>query len=740
MQRQGRGGPPWRAAGVVGRAGGAVRGAIGVVAALALILSAVTPAAAADTTPPTLVSFSRVTPSSVGPGQLVEVSYTATDDSSGVKNVLFHFTDPLGNDHVLTGWGGGPTTLVQSITSSWVAGTYRLDEIDAVDWAGNQARYVAGATSFNLDSADFVVTGTAAAPKPTIRGTIDRSGLPPAEWQSAVHGYVVRADWAALQPTQGGPIITNNAIDQAIAQVRTLNAQHRGAQPPIYLKLRLLAGDSAPDWAKNIDGPPISVHDTTGSGYVTVGHFWTPDFGAAYQDFMTKVAALYDGVPEVRDVVVSRCTLATAEPFLRMTSDPTSVNNLRAAGFNVADDHTCQQQEVDVHNAVWKLTTSSVAFTPYQEITPTSTRVDESWTSTMIDYCRQQLGARCVLESNSIKDPSVPRGPSYGPMYAKIASMGPPIAYQTASPNNGLGSLCNTLGWAVSQGTGVVELPDEYVRDGVSNPAGMASYDKALSGAQPADTDTPTVPPNLGGTVTGPSSVNLTWSPSADNGYGVACYSVARNGTFLGTTMNTSLADTAATPSVPVTYTVTASDGAGYTSGPASVVVPTGSTTTTSTTSTTTTTVPPTTTTTVHPTTTTTSTTVPPTTTTTVHPTTTTTTVPPTTTSTVPPTTTSTTVKATPPSAPSGLTVTSGCSGTLLSWGAPGSNGGAPITAYRIYRGNWGQETYLTTTSTPPSLDKTGGQWLYYFYRVTAVNAAGLEGPPSADAGGYKSC
>ncbi len=680
-----------------------------------IVVGAGMPAGAVDTTPPTLVSFARNSATPMSPGQNLSLSWSASD-ASGVSSVTFHYTDILGNDKAFTG-SGSSGTLTSTVLTSWVPGTYRLDEIDVVDAAANKAKYIAGTTSFNLDTADFTVNG-APPQKPTIRGVLDRTQLPAAAWQPVVNGYVLRANWADLQTTQGGAITANNAIDQAIAQLRILNAQNRGVHAPMRLKLRVLAGDSAPDWAKNVGGPPVSVQDAqNASTYDTVGRFWTPAFGAAYQDFMTKLAARYDGVPEVRDVVVSRCTLTTAEPFIRMMNDTTTVANLRAAGFTVAADHTCHQEQVDVHKAVWLHTTSSVAFTPYQQITPTTTSLDETWTETMIGYCRSQLGNRCVLESNSIKDPSQPRGSFYPQMYAKIASMGPPIAYQTASPNNGLGSLCNTLGWAVSQRTGAVELPQSYVRDGLSTPAGMASYDRALEADSNTDTSAPTVPGSFRGTVSG-ATVSLSWANSSDTGYGVACYSISKNGVFQATTMNTTWTDATATLTGPATYSLVALDGAGNKSGAASTTVSPPATTTT-------TRPPPTT-----VATTTTSTTRPPP--TTVATTTTSTTRPPTT----------TTVKATAPSAPQGLTVTNQCTGALLKWAAPASNGGAAITAYKIYRGGWGAETYLATVngSALSYNDTTGGAYTYNYYRVTAVNAGGIEGPPSSNVGGYKTC
>jgi subtilase family serine protease len=153
--------------------------------------------------------------------------------------------------------------------------------------------------------------------------------------------------------------------------------------------------------------------------------------------------------------------------------------------------------------------------------------------------------------------------------------------------------------------------------------------------------------------------------------------------------------------------------------------VPTTTTTTsTSTTTSTTTTTAPTTTTTTS----TTSTTVPPTTTTTRAPTT-TTTRPPT-------TTTSTTIAGMPPSAPQSARIASTTGGITICWQPPASSGSGPILSYKVYRGGWGSETYYATVSgtTTCYTDAAAPMWTWFYYRVTAVNAAG-EGPPSADVG-----
>jgi hypothetical protein len=167
-------------------------------------------------------------------------------------------------------------------------------------------------------------------------------------------------------------------------------------------------------------------------------------------------------------------------------------------------------------------------------------------------------------------------------------------------------------------------------------------------------------------------------------------------------------------------------------------------------TTTTTTTVAPTTTT-AAPTTTTTTTTVAPTTTTTtttVAPTTTTTTTtvaPTTTTTTAVPTTTTTGAPISPPGVPTSVTITghpTDCQGFDLRWSAPASDGGSPITGYRIISAArfWGACGSGTSRPNNCGLDVTvsagttrylageatgmpGGEPLYI--GLFAINAAG---------------
>ncbi len=298
-------------------------------------------------------------------------------------------------------------------------------------------------------------TPSAAQLKPVLRGLLDRGGVPPPAFLGMFAGYVVNARWKDLQPSAGQPLAADNAIDQAIATVRSINAFQR---TELGLKLRLFAGIHAPDWAKHLGGDPVAVSDPHSGASGTVGRFWTDAFGHAYDVLQSMLAAKYDGIPEVREVTISRCTTVYAEPFIRNVGDQATVQALLAAGYSVQADERCQHEQVDAAS-VWRRTHSDLSFNPYQVIKPDgSTSSDEGFTESMMDYCRQRLGRACVLENNSLRDPPLS---AYQAMYEKMRSLGQPIAFQTAAEKR-VGNLESTLSNAIGLGANSVELPGGY--------------------------------------------------------------------------------------------------------------------------------------------------------------------------------------------------------------------------------------------------------------------------------------
>jgi hypothetical protein len=293
--------------------------------------------------------------------------------------------------------------------------------------------------------------------KQQIAGLLDKSGQPTDPgFDGVLDGYVVLARWADLQPSAGAPIASNNAIDKAIAQVRAYDAARRSH--PWLLKLRVTAGIDAPEWAKNIGGPPVTIISDRPPLTGTVGRFWLPAYQAAYTDLQSKLAARYDSVPEIREVVISMCQTVFDEPMIRQISVPETDQNLLAAGYTVNADHACHQAAVRAH-LVWHETISYYTFNPYQVVSNNGIQSDETFTEQIQDYCREILGRRCGLENNSIRVPIQAGG--YARMYEHMKSLGPPLTFQLADIKK-VGDMVAAINLARSYGARSVELPNKY--------------------------------------------------------------------------------------------------------------------------------------------------------------------------------------------------------------------------------------------------------------------------------------
>jgi hypothetical protein len=312
------------------------------------------------------------------------------------------------------------------------------------------------------------------AVKPVLTGLIDRWQLPSPDRREVVNGFVVNLTWAELQARPGAAITPSNPLDDAIDLVRRLNASQPGLG--LGLKVRIQAGIGAPAWAKRLGGKPVRIVDPDEGVVGRVGRFWEPSFGSAYADLQRLLAELYDGVPEVREVTISRCTTVYAEPFQRDIRDDDSVDGLLDAGFSLEADEQCLREQIDAHD-VWRWTRSSLALNPYQVIRADgSTDVDVEMTIGMMEYCRDRLQERCVLANHSIRWP--PFTGRMAVMYDAMTQLGPPFSFQTAAPAR-LGDLVQTLRWAAVRGACAVELPRGY-KD-MASPAELTLHDALLA-------------------------------------------------------------------------------------------------------------------------------------------------------------------------------------------------------------------------------------------------------------------
>ncbi len=351
--------------------------------------------------------------------------------------------------------------------------------------------------------------------KPQMSGVIDRQGQPKTSnyYPNPVNGFVAKNNnanktditWAELQPTRGGEIAANNAIDQAIASVKGSD---------VRIKLRIYAGYGAPEWAKNLpvtEGQPGPFEtcdsDGTALNCGTLGHIWELNYRNAYKDFMAKLAAKYDNVVEISEVAITGCSTAFGEPLLRQASNPDNIAKYIAAGYNEAKNKDCERDQFVAHQA-WTTTRSAIALNPYQEFDAGAKkfRANENFTEELMEYCRSTLGKRCVLGNNSIGKHETTytcadisntatwqaNRDEYGRMYTKMRCLGAPIYFQTATAEKIARSgstLGSVLTWAAAQGASMVELPTGYNNPSGPNakavylsPSDLAQYEKALTG------------------------------------------------------------------------------------------------------------------------------------------------------------------------------------------------------------------------------------------------------------------
>lgn len=312
---------------------------------------------------------------------------------------------------------------------------------------------------------------TPGAIKSPMQGLVlENAQAPKGSDAGTVGGIVAQVTWAQLQPAPHQDLPDGNVIDQALAMARSFNAAH--PKDPIYVKIRLLAGVSAPSWVKTLGGfHPVQLANKQGGRGGTIGPFWTSAYLAAYGQLQDKLAARYDGNPLVRDNTISGCSTLFAEPFQR---DDTGFSQLVGAGYTTADDQRCLLQEIDAHRA-WRQTRQSLAVNPYRTWAATSAGVDQAaadnaFTERVMKYCRERLATLCTLENNSARSSWIQPGSAaraasspalYQDLYTVMRTLGPPLTIQTAGPTL-VGDLPTTVRWAIGLGANSVEIPENY--------------------------------------------------------------------------------------------------------------------------------------------------------------------------------------------------------------------------------------------------------------------------------------
>ena len=355
--------------------------------------------------------------------------------------------------------------------------------------------------------------------KPLLTGLVSRDDPAEADLADVVRSQSLRIPWAKLQPD--GP----DSLDTALI---TEELDEAGTS---RVRLRVFAGMHSPDWVKQLAGGPVTgfvdPFDGPGAQPETIPRFWTPEVGAAYANLQRLLAAEYDANPRIAEVVISRCSAFYPEPFLRQASIANNRRLLVDAGYTIAADKVCHQEQIDAHT-VWKTTRSSLAVNPAQLVESVDRHVvDLPFTTQMMTYCRTTLGQRCVLSNNSIRwplselDKDRPAEAYYQRMYESMASLGAPVAFQTAVGGR-IGNCEETLRWAVAFPAASVELPKQPTSFGCTREI-LTAVDAVLG--------RPTVPRGVAlALLDRATKVKVTWRPPAVTaGSPVSSYRVLRS-------------------------------------------------------------------------------------------------------------------------------------------------------------------------------------------------------------------
>ena len=294
--------------------------------------------------------------------------------------------------------------------------------------------------------------------KPAQTGLVDmgnisfyNTGAPPtftisdlANYAGSFSEMVLNVTWAQLQAAEGGPINTS-AIDSAISQVNGFNAQH-GTN--VGIKLRIWGGFTAPEWAKSIDGAPITI---TGQNSVdpglfgpqTIGRVWTGDYINAWTSLQNQLAAAYDSNPVIRGISQTVGGAASDEPFVPLKPDAAlqgggtvnQIAELQAGGYNDAAQMLTLRASIADYSQ-WSTTPLDFTMNSFYQFDSGHTVADANFALAVLQQARNST--RMVQAGNhALRSPLYSFDLAVYGQLAADAALNPAVApnsFQTASP------------------------------------------------------------------------------------------------------------------------------------------------------------------------------------------------------------------------------------------------------------------------------------------------------------------
>ena len=302
------------------------------------------------------------------------------------------------------------------------------------------------------------------------------TGEPQPGFQAVDHA-VIGGSWADFEPRPGD--FSGPGWDRVAAALRD--------KPGYKFRLRIQAGRSAPDWAKQVGGSCVPVEAPATRIPACVPRFWTDEFLEAYARLMAEVARRYDREPRILDVVNSACTTTWAEPFIRTGRNRRANLALWEAGLNPASDRHCLERSMEIMDEAFRSTRISLAtHLAWQLVVgpeaPSGMRPSWAEERALLNQFRSRYGAKLVVQNNGLGGNEGCRGgqplATASSMWCWLAALPAPKGFQTEG-----GRKLKARGFVVADAIGrAIEMRGCFVEHNEfgADPAAAGELDRKL--------------------------------------------------------------------------------------------------------------------------------------------------------------------------------------------------------------------------------------------------------------------
>lgn len=244
------------------------------------------------------------------------------------------------------------------------------------------------------------------------------------EFPGIFRGIVINLAWNQLEPKQG--VLETRLLDEMLGNIREYNEVN--VRHPLTARLRIWPGVTAPDWAKQLGGPPVMVYHKDRP--VTVGRFWGTSYRNAWRDFQTRLAARYNKESLIREVANTSGSTITDEVTL-LSGNEEAIKNMLAAGFSDAQFQDTLLQSPDDYTG-WLTTRIECTCNPYRKIDSGRTIPDQEFLIQLMRHWSETLGERAILSNHAFQSPPAKHVTF---IYEELRRSGALISFQTHSPN-----------------------------------------------------------------------------------------------------------------------------------------------------------------------------------------------------------------------------------------------------------------------------------------------------------------